>query len=58
VPKKKSPRQRKLTKREQKLASKYIAEEVSTRKYKKKQAVAIGISRAKRKLGKRRKARG
>jgi len=58
VPKKKSPRRRKLTKREQKLASKYIAEEVDTRKYKKKQAVAIGINRAKRKLAKRRKTRG
>ena len=41
----KSPR-KKLTKKEKQLASKYIAEEFETRKYKPKQAIAIGISRA------------
>jgi len=37
----------KLSPRVQKLASKYIAEEFETQKYKPKQAKAIGISRAK-----------
>ena len=46
MPRKK--RYRKLTRRESKLAGRYIAEEKHTRKYKPKQAVAIGISRAKR----------
>lgn len=37
---------RKLTARERKLASKYIPEEIETGQYPRKQAVAIGISRA------------
>ena len=37
----------KLTPREKRLASKYIAEEVETGQYPCKQAIAIGISRAK-----------
>ena len=37
---------RKLTDREKKLASQYIAEEIETGKYPRKQAIAIGISRA------------
>ena len=36
----------KLSHRLQKLASKYIAEEMDTKKYKPKQAQAIGINRA------------
>ena len=42
MPKKK----RKLTDKEKKLASRYIAEEIETGKYPRKQALAIGISRA------------
>lgn len=38
----------KLTRREQALASKYIAEEFRARKYEPRQAKAIGIARAKR----------
>jgi hypothetical protein len=41
-------KRRKLTPREQKLASKYIAEEFRTGKYGDAQAKAIGIARAKR----------
>ena len=52
MPKKKY---RKLTKKEQKLASKYIAQEFRTKKYKPAQAEAIGINRAKRKLAEIRK---
>ena len=37
---------KKLTGRARKLASKFIAEEVRTGKYPRKQAVAVGISRA------------
>jgi hypothetical protein len=37
---------KKLSRKEQKLASKFIAEEIKTHKYKPKQAKAIGISRA------------
>jgi hypothetical protein len=36
----------KLARRERELASRYIPEEIETRKYPRKQAVAIGISRA------------
>lgn len=52
MPKKKY---KKLTKREQKLASKYIAEEFRTKKYEPEQAKAIGINRARRKLAEIRK---
>ena len=38
---------KKLTAGEKKLASRYIAEEIETGKYPRKQAIAIGISRAK-----------
>ena len=38
--------------KEQKLASRYIAEEIETGKYPRKQAIAIGISRAKTKVKK------
>ncbi len=41
---------KKLTRKGQRLASKYIAEEFETKKYKPKQAIAIGISRARTKL--------
>lgn len=37
---------KKLSKKGRELASKYIAEEFATRKYKPKQSIAIGISRA------------
>jgi hypothetical protein len=37
---------KKLTPREKKLASKYIPEEIKTKQYPRKQAIAIGISRA------------
>ena len=37
---------KKLTLAEKRLASRYIAEEVKTRQYPHKQAIAIGISRA------------
>ena len=40
-------KRKKLTAREKKLASRYIAEEIETGKYPRKQAIAIGISRAK-----------
>lgn len=50
--KKKTP---KLTKKEQKLASKYIAQEFHTKKYESKQAIAIGINRARQKLAEIRK---
>ena len=43
-------KRRKLTPREQKLASKYIAQEFRTKKYKPKQSQAIGIARAKRQV--------
>lgn len=36
----------KLTRKEQKLASRYIAEEIRTKQYPHKQAIAIGLSRA------------
>ena len=39
-------KKRKLTSKEKKLASRYIAEEIETEKYPRKQAIAIGISRA------------
>ena len=39
-------KKRKLTSKEKKLASQYIAEEIETGKYPRKQAIAIGISRA------------
>ena len=42
----------KLTNRVQKLASKYISEEIETGQYPRKQAIAIGISRAKAKIKK------
>ena len=40
-------KKKKLTHKEQKLASRFIAEEVRTRQYPREQAIAIGISRAK-----------
>jgi hypothetical protein len=40
----------KLRGRARKLASKYIAEEMRTKKYPRKQSIAIGISRAKTKI--------
>ena len=40
-------KRKKLTAGEKKLASRYIAEEIETGKYPRKQAIAIGISRAK-----------
>lgn len=43
---KKKTKPAKLSHRIQKLASKYIAEEMRTKKYKPKQAQAIGINRA------------
>lgn len=43
---KKKTKPAKLSHRLQKLASKYIAEEMRTKKYKPKQAQAIGINRA------------
>lgn len=46
---------KKLTKSEQKLASKYIAEELRTKKYGPGQAKAIGINRARQKLAEIRK---
>jgi hypothetical protein len=49
--KSKKPRKRKLVGNTRKLASKYIAEEVATGQYPRSQAVAIGISRAKREIG-------
>ena len=39
-------KKRNLTSKERKLASRYIAEEIETEKYPRKQAIAIGISRA------------
>ena len=39
-------KKRKLTAKEKRLASRYIAEEIETEKYPRKQAIAIGISRA------------
>ena len=42
----KEKKMKKLTRRERKLASRYIAEEIETEKYPHKQAIAIGISRA------------
>lgn len=45
MPKKK---RRKLTRREQELANRYIAQEFRAEKYKPRQAKAIGIARAKR----------
>jgi len=45
----------KLSRREQKLASKYIAEEMREKKYSQKQAKAIGINRARQKLAEIRK---
>ena len=47
----------KLINRVQKLASKYIAEEIETGQYPRKQAIAIGISRAKAKIKKSRDRR-
>ena len=46
--KSKKTNHRKLTGTARKLASKYIAEEIETRQYPRSQAVAIGISRARR----------
>jgi hypothetical protein len=43
----KTKKKKKLTGRERKLASRYIAEEIETGRYPRKQAIAIGISRAK-----------
>jgi Family of unknown function (DUF6496) len=37
---------KKLTRGERELASRYIAEEIETQKYPRKQAIAIGLSRA------------
>lgn len=48
---------RKLTPKEKKLASKYIPEEIETGQYPRKQAVAIGISRAKAKVKTEKKSR-
>lgn len=45
----------KLRGRAKKLASKYIAEEMNTRKYGRKQAIAIGLSRARTKAAKAKK---
>jgi len=45
----------KLQGRAKKLASKYIAEEMNTRKYGRKQAIAIGLSRARTKAAKAKK---
>jgi len=42
----KTKKRKKLTPREKKLASKYISEEIRTKQYPHKQAIAIGISRA------------
>ena len=39
-------KKRKLTSKEKKLASQCIAEEIETEKYPRRQAIAIGISRA------------
>ena len=39
-------KKRKLTAKEKRLSSRYIAEEIETGKYPRKQAIAIGISRA------------
>ena len=39
-------KKRKLTVKEKRLASQYIPEEIETGKYPRKQAIAIGISRA------------
>jgi hypothetical protein len=39
-------KRKKLTTGEKKLASRYIAEEIETGRYPRKQAIAIGISRA------------
>lgn len=47
----------KLRGKTKKLASKYIAEEMSTHKYGRKQAIAIGISRARTKTAKAIKAK-
>ena len=55
VPRHKNPPKKtypKLTNQVQKLASKYIAEEIETGQYPRKQAIAIGISRAKAKIKK------
>lgn len=46
---------KKLPKKAQKLTSKYIAEEMRTGKYPRKQAIAIGMSRARKKLSKKKK---
>jgi len=43
---------KKLPKKAKKLVSKYISEEMKTGKYPHKQAIAIGISRARKKLNK------
>jgi len=43
---KEKTKKKKLTGRERDLASRYIAEEIETGKYPRKQALAIGISRA------------
>ena len=42
----KTRKRTKLTGKTRELASKFIAEEIETRKYPRKQAIAIGISRA------------
>lgn len=43
---KKARPRRKLTREERKLASRYIPEEIETKQYPRKTAIAIGISRA------------
>jgi len=61
VPRKKKTKGKKrypkLTPRQKKLAGKYISEEFHTRKYKPKQSVAIGLSRARAATKKRKKRR-
>jgi hypothetical protein len=48
-------KRKKLTHEEKKLASRYISEEIKTKKYPPKQAIAIGISRARAKRRKNRR---
>jgi hypothetical protein len=49
MPKTKKRKQlRKLSPRERQLAMKYVPEELKTKKYKRKMAIAIGLSRARR----------
>lgn len=48
MPRQKRKKYPKLTTREKELAKKYVPEEVRTKKYERKTAVAIGLSRARR----------